>query len=158
MRQTIKRLIKALNNSSATPELEHIRLGRTLTSTVFEGIGLLETLFMCIALVWLAAKDSGAHTAELALTGLISAVSTAALLVTAYRPTKSVNLPFRVKTLRQVQLMALLERIQALFIPPLGIAIALKKCGISGDTPLHFIGTAMVSVTLVMCIVIRIKR
>ena len=158
MKQIITKLIKSLNNSNATPELEQIRLGRTLTSTIFEGIGLAETLIMCIALGWLAAKGDGTHTLELALTGLFTTVATASLLVMAYQPTKSVNLPFRVKTLRQVQLMALLERIQALFVPPLGTTIALMLCGMTDDAPVNAVAITMVTVTLVMCIVIWIKR
>ncbi len=154
MRLRIKKPINIFTPTRTVPELSHARLGRTPTSTVMEGIAVIEAVAMWAVVARLAMSADSSHTLTPIMLGAAGTAITAVLLYGAYRPTETVNLPLRIKTVRQVQLMALLERTTALLIPPTTAILAVMECGLSGDMPLKITGAVVLCNTLVFTLLI----
>jgi hypothetical protein len=154
MKQTIKKLISNIDHSQTVAELADCRLGRTITSTIFECIALLEAIALWVVITMLAVKADNNDTMNLIAIGIVGTITTTVVLFGAYRPTKTVNLPFRIRNVRQVKLTALLARTLALFLPPLFLFIATTECKLVSGLPLTIIGVAMVIDTLVFTVII----
>ena len=154
MRLRIKKPINIFNPTRTVPELSHVRLGRTPTGTVMEGIAAIEAVALWVAVARLAMSADSSHTLTLIMLGIVGTAITAVLLYGAYRPSETVNLPFRIKTVRQVRLMALLERTTALLMPPAIAIIAVMECGLSSDVPLKITGAVVLCNTLAFCLLI----
>ena len=76
------------------------------------------------------------------------------LLYGAYHPIDTVNLPFRIKTVRQVELAALSERTTALLAPPMAAAVAANECGLASKMPINIMGAVLLCTGLVFIILI----
>ena len=149
MKLTVKKLIKMFGHRYATPEPENIRMHRTLTSTVMEGIALLETVALWAVIARLAINSDSSHTLTLILIGVFGTVITALWLYGAYYPIDTVNLPFRIKTVRQMDLAALSERTTALLAPPMATAVAANECGLVSEMPIKIMGAVVLCTALV---------
>ena len=154
MKLTAKKLIKMLSQPYAASELEKLHMRRTVTSTVMEGIALLETVALWAVIARLAITSDSSHTQALILIGVFGTAITALLLYGAYHPIDTVNLPFRIKTVRQVELAALSERTTALLAPPMAAAVAANECGLASKMPINIMGAVLLCTGLVFIILI----
>ena len=154
MKLTAKKLIKMLSQPYAASELEKLHMRRTVTSTVMEGIALLETVALWAVIARLAINSDSSHTQTLILIGVFGTATTALLLYGAYHPVDSVSLPFRIKTVRQVELAALSERTTALFAPPMAAAVAANECGLASKMLINIMGAVLLCTGLVFIILI----
>ncbi len=154
MKLTAKKLIKMLSQPYVATELEKLHIRRTVTSTVMEGIALLETVALWAVIARLAITSDSSHTQALILIGVFGTAITALLLYGAYHPIDTVNLPFRIKTVRQVELAALSERTTALLAPPMAAAVAANECGLASKMPINIMGAVVLCTGLVFIILI----
>lgn len=154
MKLTAKKLIKMFYQPYAASELEKLHMRRTVTSTVMEGIALLETVALWAVIARLAITSDSSHTQALILIGVFGTATTALLLYGAYHPIDTVNLPFRIKTVRQMELAALSERTTALIAPPMAAAVAANECGLASKMPINIMGAVLLCTGLVFIILI----
>ena len=80
MKLTAKKLIKMLSQPYVATELEKLHMRRTITSTVMEGIALLETVALWAVIARLAITSDSSHTQALILIGVFGTAITALLL------------------------------------------------------------------------------
>ena len=131
-----------LFNIKKKNEYAHVRLPRTIESTIFDAFFVLEVLAVWIIFAWLYVRfdtvpthfnaagqaDAWGSHGVLIFFALMDAVVMGLLAYSAYRP-KYVNTPVKVVTEEQLLLNARMIRITALIIGLLFILIAIKMGG-----------------------------
>lgn len=131
-----------LFNVKKKNEYAHVRLPRTIESTIFDAFFVLEVLAVWIIFAWLYVRfdtvpthfnaagqaDAWGSHGVLIFFALMDAVVMGLLAYSAYRP-KYVNTPVKVVTEEQLLLNARMIRITALIIGLLFILIAIKMGG-----------------------------
>lgn len=159
-------------NSGSTPDLSKIEFGRTREGNMFEAAALLLIVALWTTTIYLMVNGDRyiiamyASTPELAadaarnscgvtmVNAIVGTLVTAVCLLAAYRPAGMVNVPFRVRNVRQLQLMSRSVRVSALGVALLLNAINLSVYGLA-PTWLTGLFTAMLlAETIGYCVVI----
>lgn len=157
-------------------KVEHIRMGRTLESTIFEAVSLLLIIATWVVAVWMYRhapetipthfdfegnpNSEGSRMVILLIAGL-SSILTLGLMACAYMPTYVVNPPTKLKTPRQYILAGRMVRIIALVTGLLFISTILMMGYPESPWPRNLLITTIavtIAVTIIFTILIARAR
>lgn len=166
-------IIMRMRIFSKKEEVEHISLGRTLESTIFEVVALFLVIALWALAVWMyrhapesiptyidasgQPNNDGSRLVLLYMAGLGTFV-TLLMMLAAYHATRFVNLPVKIDNIRRVTLASRMVRIMALLLCLLHIIIIFQIAYPEAPQPVYLLGTWVVLIILIpiiFCILIK---
>ena len=157
-------------------QVEHLRMGRTIESTVFEVAALAIIIATWVLAIWMYRhapesipthfdlegnpNNEGSRLVILIMAG-VSTVLTALLMACAYVPTYVVNPPSKLENFRQYVLASRMVRIIALVMALLFACVIFMMCYPESPVPKYLLITLtvmIVVVAIVFAIMIKMAR
>lgn len=133
-----------------------IKVNRTSEGNIFEMITVVILVVMWIVISLIIMKDRADDVRELVLNGAGGTIAAVLCLIAAYFPDRMINMPFRIRNIRQYYIMARMTRTLAFEITLMSTTIALMQGGCAGGTGLYAAAIAILLATvLIFTIVIH---